>query len=134
MTKQLVSKVSGAVVDVIGETDEFWWAKPKEPMQGRFGMQADPFSVPKTHPNWMLYVPVPEVGDVWRSVGVVTEYRVLGVDDKRKLVHWVLADAFHDGDYPIPDPGQVRVTDSPNADIFTRIFPEEYLEFVRKGP
>jgi hypothetical protein len=125
MTKQLRSKVSGTVVDVIAETDKCWWAQRAS--------NEDMLTVDKDNRNWELFVRVPEVGDVWKSPGSTDQesrYRVLGVDVDGKMVHWVQAHKFHGGAYPVLKPGDVQATPTPELDIFTREYPEEFLEFV----
>jgi hypothetical protein len=124
MKQQLRSKVSGTVLDIIAETDDWWWAMREDDA---------PHSIPKDTFNWELYTRVPAVGDVWQSVGLGALYRVLGVDEPNKLAHWVKADAFHDGSYPTIRPGGVQIDAAPKVVVFTREFPEEYLTFVENA-
>lgn len=113
--KQLRSAyVNGTFVDVIAETDDYYWVKGKD---------KTPFNVYKADRSWIPYTPTPEPGDVWAPSENGSHYRVIGVDEKRGLWHMCLAESWHNGEYPQPADG-VQVDPATQPRVFTRTHPD----------
>ena len=124
MKKQLRGKF-GALVDVIGETDDYYWVRYVDESSS-----TTPFTIDKESTIWTVERPTPKFGDVWTSRSSKTEYRVLGVgEDCYALVR---REDYDDGTWPTP--GAALQTDAAitTRTIHVRRLPVEYLELTAR--
>lgn len=123
MPETVMHKHTGRTGEVIAETEQFYWLKVAT--QGR------PLTVLKEY--WGP--PMPKVGDVWVSVSAATEYRVLGVDEERKLYLIVPRADYANGGWPNPHDASVGFGKGVQTDadisgvdtVYVRALPEEGL-------
>lgn len=120
MSETVMHKHSGRTGEVIAETEDFYWLK--------VDTQNRPLTVLKEY--WGP--PMPKVGDVWVSAS--TEYRVLGVDEDRKLYLIVPRADYAGGDWPNPHEANERGIKGVQVDalaafevVYVRVLPENGL-------